>query len=345
VAALATIMALTAFHAQAASGAVRYLDPIFDDVSKTVDLQYGQAPNAQGETEDLLFDLYQPVGDEARDRALYIWAFGSGFRFGSKSAGNPLTDYAKRGWVGMAISYRLHPNEVPENTFVGILTDPTSINAARNAALDAQHDMQAAVRYARAHADELGIDPNRIAVGGISAGGITALATAFNEDDPGNSGTPGVSSRVAAAVSHAGAYVPVLQGAFPKAGAPPVAIYHGTSDEQVPFPTSPPGCALTILVGNTCEYGIFVGRTHRTLGTDLALDFLYRHVILEPELRTPLKVGTDGTAGATITALAGVEAPSGLGVVGAVVVPTDTQLLLDETQHFVDYIGGALGLL
>ena len=162
---------------------------------------------------------------------------------------------------------------------------------AQAAARDAQHDMQAAVRYARAHADELGIDPDKIAVGGSSAGGIIALMTAFNEATPGNSGNPGYPSGVAAAVSHAGAYVPILQGAFPLPGAPPIAIYHGTTDNQVPIPTSIPGCVLTIAVGNTCEYVAYVGRIHRTMGTDLALNFLYRHVIIGPELRVPLVLG------------------------------------------------------
>jgi predicted esterase len=336
---VATALSFFAAHARADAG-VRYLDEIFDEVDITFDHVFGQARNSRGEMETLLFDLYQPADDRARDRGLYIWAFGSGFRFGSKSAGNPLEEYARTGWVGMAITYRLRP-ELPGNAFIGIVTNPTSVFTARAAARDAHHDMQAAVRYARAHADELGIDPDRIAVGGISAGGITALATAFNESDPGRSGTPGVSSRVAAAVSHAGAYVPVLQGAFPQHGAPPIAIYHGTSDEQVPIPTSPPGCVLTILAGNDCEYVAFVGRTHRTMGTDLALAFLYRHVIIGPGLRTPLVVSA---ADQEVTVLAGVETPFGLGATPGVVVPTDPAVLVEETTDFVGYVAGALGI-
>lgn len=43
-------------------------------------------------------------------------------------------------------------------------------------------DAAAAMRFVRAHADELSIDPRRIAAGGGSAGGQLALSTAFDAD-------------------------------------------------------------------------------------------------------------------------------------------------------------------
>jgi predicted esterase len=326
--------------AQGADG-TRYVDVIFDDVDVTRDITYGVAPASTGVVQQLQLDLYQPAGDTATDRGLLIWAHGSGFRYGSRSDAGPVEDYVRRGWVGMSISYRMRP-ELPANAFVGIVTNPTSVSTAQAAARDAQHDMQAAVRWARAHAAELGIDPDRIAVGGISAGGIIALMTAFNPGDPGDSGTPGVSSEVAAAVSHAGAYVPGLQGAAPAAGAPPVAMYHGTNDEQVPQPTSPPACALTILMGNDCEYVLFVGREHTTLGVDLAQQFLYRHVIAPTTAPTPIGVA-DLVGDPTV--LAGVEQVSGqLGGTAGVVVPGDPQVVMDHTLGLVEYVLEALGL-
>jgi predicted esterase len=339
---LAAISPFFAVDAQAAP--VRYLDVMFDEVDVTTDVVYGNARNSQGVRQDLLLDLYQPAGDEATGRALYIWAHGSGFRFGDKDETGGLIDYVHRGWVGMSMTYRMRP-ELPPNAAIGIVTEPTSVPEAQAAARDAQHDMQAAVRYARAHADELGIDPNKIAVGGSSAGGIIALMTAFNETSPGNSGNPGYPSGVAAAVSHAGAYVPILQGAFPLPGAPPIAIYHGTTDNQVPIPTSIPGCVLTIAVGNTCEYVAYVARIHRTMGTDLALNFLYRHVIIGPELRVPLVVGPGvEDEDPDVRVVGGVETPVNLGADAGVVVPTDPELILSETEYFVQYVAGALGI-
>ena len=56
--------------------------------------------------------------------------------------------------------------ELPPNAFVGIVTDPTSVPTAQAAAWTRMHDMQAAVRWSRANADLLGIDPDRIVAGG-----------------------------------------------------------------------------------------------------------------------------------------------------------------------------------
>lgn len=57
-------------------------------------------------------------------------------------------------------------------------------------------DLGNAVTYARGHAAELGIDPDRVAIGGFSAGATTALALAYGKGVPVQavislSGTPG----------------------------------------------------------------------------------------------------------------------------------------------------------
>jgi hypothetical protein len=132
----------------------------------------------------------------------------------------------------------------------------------------------------------------------------------------------------------------VLQGDFPKPGAPPVAYYHGTHDEQVPFGTQIPGCALTILMGNHCELVTFVAREHSTMGVDLAQEFLYRHVILPNDgPQVPVDVEVDEE----ITALTGVEHLVGeLGVTAGVVVPTDPYVYVERTAFLVEYLTGAL---
>ena len=233
--------------AAAQNPSVRYVDLLFPDAEVTKDIVHGEAINSRGELETLKLDLYTPQGDEETGRGLYVWVHGGNFNSGDKSGIGPLRDFVRRGWVGISVGYRLD-RDLVGGAAIGILTNPDQIPRAQQAAKDAQHDAQAAVRWARANAEEIGIDPNKIGIGGISAGGITALATAFNSGDPGTSGNPGFPSHIQAAVSHAGAYVPGLQGAAPKTGDPPIAIYHGTNDEQVPYPTSPVACVLTIAV-------------------------------------------------------------------------------------------------
>lgn len=319
---------------------VRYVDEIFTGVVATNNIVYGQAYNSRGELEQLKLDMYAPAGDTATDRGLYIWIHGGNFREGSKASTAPM-DYVRRGWVTMSINYRLRP-ELPGNGALGALIEPNQLDPFIAAVKDAQHDAQAAVRYARAHAATLGIDPNRIAVGGMSAGAITSLMVAFNPNDPGSSGTPEVSSAVQAAISHAGTYAPVLLGAFPQPGAPPIAMYHGTSDEQVPYPLAPIPCVLTLAVLNTCEFVTFAFRNHHTMGQDLARDFLYRQVIKQrAATETPLVLGATDD----IRAVVGVEpAASTLGVDVGAVVPTDTQLIADETIYLLTYALNALGI-
>jgi acetyl esterase/lipase len=65
-------------------------------------------------------------------------------------------------------------------------------------------DAKAAVRWLRARADELGIDPDRIAAWGESAGGHLAQLLGLTGDDPaleGGVGIAGPSSRVSAVVA------------------------------------------------------------------------------------------------------------------------------------------------
>jgi acetyl esterase/lipase len=68
------------------------------------------------------------------------------------------------------------------------------------------HDVKAAVRWLRANAAEYGLDPDRIAIGGVSAGGHLASLTALTAGDAqleGNVGDhPGVSRAVSAVVAY-----------------------------------------------------------------------------------------------------------------------------------------------
>ncbi len=341
----AVVMSLLALLLPAVASAqapTRYVDILFSDAVVTADIAYGEAINSRGELETLKLDLYQPVEDEATERGLYVWVHGGNFNTGNKSSSGPLRDFVKRGWVGISVGYRLD-RDLVGGAAIGILQNPDQIPRAQRAAKDAQHDAQAAIRWARAHAEEIGINPNKIGVGGISAGGITALATAFNSNDPGTSGNSGFPSNVQAAVSHAGAYVPGLQGAAPVTGDPPIAIYHGTNDEQVPYPTSPVACELTIAVLNTCEFVTFLAGTHQTLGVDHSRDFLYRHVILGGPDRLEVLPDLEGDP---ISALVRAEpdAIENLGVTAGISSPTDPAVIQEGFLQLGRYVLDALGI-
>jgi acetyl esterase/lipase len=126
------------------------------------------------------------------------------------------------GYVVVSINYRL--------LGPGCTANP-SMAQCTIAAIEAQHDAQAAVRWLRLHAAFLGIDPTRIGIGGESAGAITATLVGLHSEDVGNSGNPGPASTVRGFVSVSGG---LPNGVFASAGDSPGIFFHGTADNTVP---------------------------------------------------------------------------------------------------------------
>lgn len=107
----------------------------------------------------LQLDVYRPSGTGLHPAVLIVHA--GGWDSGSRQMERPFAQrLAARGYVTVPMSYRLGP-------------------AGRFPA--ALHDLKAAVRWLRAHAAEHGVDANRIAIAGMSAGGtLAALLGATN---------------------------------------------------------------------------------------------------------------------------------------------------------------------
>ncbi len=242
----------------------RYVDPIFETVDITSDIPFGHAVNNRGQLQELQLDLYRPSGDRARNRPAVVFAHGGGFVGGDKADGEQvryLTGMAQRGYVVMSIDYRVRPRGTP-----GAAGGPQKIvdeyTGDSQIITDAQHDMQAAVRWVRGNARELRIDSNTVIASGSSAGAVTAMQTGFNPEDPGASGNPGPSSTVAAVVSLWGAGNPNDI----EAGAPPIIDFHGAQDVPVPLPLATLTCARTISLLNICEQTIWPEERHPAWG-------------------------------------------------------------------------------
>ncbi|MEA2418613.1 MAG: para-nitrobenzyl esterase [Thermoleophilaceae bacterium] len=205
---------------------LRYRDQVFTNVSVTHDIQYGTAPDGQGTPVPLNLDFYAPVGDTQTSRPALVWVHGGGFSGGDKGNALPVdvaTTFAKQGYVVVSINYRL--------LGPGCTGNP-GMPSCTVAALEAQHDAQAAVRWLRTHAAFLGVDPTRIAIGGESAGGITATLVGLHSEDVGSSGNPGPASTVRGFVSISGG---LPNGIFASTGDAPGLLFHGTADGTVPF--------------------------------------------------------------------------------------------------------------
>lgn len=150
---------------------------IFDVESTTI--QYAQNTDAAGDTIDLKMTIFTPENDVIGNRPVIILAFGGAFVAGERQSMFPLCKtYAQLGFVTVAIDYRIFP--------IAKLGIP-SVQQMYDAAIKAVSDMKSAVRQVRRlidHGNPYKMDGNRILIGGVSAGAVTALhAAALNEKD------------------------------------------------------------------------------------------------------------------------------------------------------------------
>ena len=221
-----TVLAGCTLPRPAGDGQLRYRDQVFSGVSVTKDLTYGSATGINGTPETLKLDLYQPTGDTITQRPALVYVHGGGFTKGDKSGGaGRATFFARLGYVAVSINYRLLSP-------VGCGGNPNPTPTCQQAAIGAQHDAQAAVRWLRANAATYKIDTNRIAIDGASAGAVTSLLVDWRPEDPGDSGNPGPSSKVRAAVSVSGG-APTNE--YITADDSPALFIHGTEDRVVPY--------------------------------------------------------------------------------------------------------------
>lgn len=110
---------------------------------------------------ELKLHVFNPPGHSVSDpRPAIVFFFGGGWKHGTPGQFYPQCEYlASRGMVAISAEYRVRTRHG---------TSPR----------ECVQDGKSAVRWIRAHADDLGINPNQLAAGGGSAGGHVAAATA-----------------------------------------------------------------------------------------------------------------------------------------------------------------------
>jgi acetyl esterase/lipase len=195
-------------------------------------------------------DVYSPASDTATCRAAIVWVHGGGFTSGTRAGpaerawGSAL---ARRGYTVVSIDYRLGDGEQ-----FGVDIAEEGERAAIVA--DAIADARTAVAWLRESAASLGIDPQRIAIGGTSAGAMTALGTALTATDD--------SERVCTVVSVAGA----IRGDWVAGTAPPALFVHGEADELVPFESASDAQAAIAATGAATQLVPVDGSGHEITG-------------------------------------------------------------------------------
>ena len=215
------------------------------------------------------------------------------------------------GWVGGSTKqFYQQARFFADNGYLAVSAEYRVRGKHKTTPFESVTDGKSAIRWLRAHADELGIDPNKIIASGGSAGGHVAACTGvikgFEEADEDLS----ISSVPNAMLL----FNPVIDttekgygmekvGKDRKTeispcdhvanGIPPTLIFHGTADKTVPFENVERFTKLMNEVRNTCElvpfkgkgHGFFNGSYFRKRKTDdifnntmnLSLEFLKKH--------------------------------------------------------------------
>ncbi|MGZ0654679.1 alpha/beta hydrolase [Coraliomargarita sp. W4R53] len=228
---------------------IQGFDPSLTPVYKEVD----------GHT--LKLHIFLPQGHAPTDqRSAIMFFYGGGWMAGSPSQFFPHCEYlASRGMVAVSAEYRVQKHHG---------TSPQ----------ECVKDGKSAMRWLRAHAAELGIDPNRILAGGGSAGGHVAAAMAtveaFNECGDDES----ISCKPAALVLFNPVYNNGPEGygydrvkdyweAFSPAHnlsteTPPTLVLFGTKDIHVPVTMAEDYKQKMETLGRRCDLHFYEGQSH-----------------------------------------------------------------------------------
>jgi len=242
--------------------------PVPSSVKVEKGLEYGKGGDVS-----LQLDLYSPkeIGT-AVPGVLFI--HGGSWKGGSREIYHSYcVHFAERGYVAATVSYRL----------VDVAPFPAAVE-----------DVKCAVRWMRANAERLGVDPNQLAVVGASAGGHLATMVGYSSDVAeleGDGGHSGISSRVQTVVDFYGPVDlttdfardkgPILDFMGGKrfedakqqyelasplthvtADDPPTLIFHGTIDRIVPIHQSEMLVARLEEEGIAHEYDPIEGWPH-----------------------------------------------------------------------------------
>jgi len=216
--------------------------------------------------------IIDPEGHKKNDkRPVIVFFFGGGWRGGTPAQFEMQCKYlASRGIVSITADYRVSSRH-------------------KTLATACVEDGKSAIRWIRKNADKLGIDPDKIAAGGGSAGGHIAATTATLQGFDAENESIEISSKPnalvlfnpAVALDDIGtefilpedtkATLPQRAGTKPRdispyhhldKTLPPTLVFHGTQDDAVPFATVRLFQRKASRLGRKCRLIAFPGKPH-----------------------------------------------------------------------------------
>lgn len=228
---------------------------------------------------DLGINIFTPRDHKPTDaRPAIVFFFGGGWNGGTPAQFQSHCQYlASRGMVALAADYRVKSRQK---------TPPSAC----------VEDGKSALRWVRKNAKRLGIDPDRIAAGGGSAGGHVAAATATTNGFEADGEDLSISSRPNALVL----FNPVYDNG-PKGyghdrvkeywkqispmhnlrkGTPPAIVFLGTNDKLIPVQTAEEYKKKMEAVGSRSDLHLYEGQPHGFFNASRSPKF-YRDTVLK----------------------------------------------------------------
>ena len=226
---------------------------------------HGQATDSilykQVDSDSLYLHIdYPPDFDDSKSYPTIVFFFGGGWNGGSTEQFAPHAKYfASRGVVCFRADYRVKSRQG---------TSP----------VESLKDAKSAIRFIRAHAKELGVDPDKIIASGGSAGGHLAVACAviegFNEE--------GEDLSVSCIPNALVLFNPVFDngpGGYGyerigehykdfsplhniRVGMPPAIVFLGTEDKLIPVETARYFKTVMEKIGSRCDLYLYEGEGH-----------------------------------------------------------------------------------
>lgn len=205
--------------------------------------------------------VFKPDGWKPDDqRSALVFFFGGGWNRGTAAKFAPMAQ--------LAAQWRM----------VGIVPDYRTRGRFKTTAKEAVADARASVRWVQEHADELGIDPERVVVGGSSAGGHLALWTAIAKAPVGSDEAESPLHKPAALVLFVAPTDTSLPGLARRMGGdavalsplhhldpaamPPTLMFHGDADTTVPYAQAVALHEKLSAAGIPCDLVTIPGGTH-----------------------------------------------------------------------------------
>jgi hypothetical protein len=212
-----TTTVLTIFWLTNAVFSQNYIDTVYSIVTET-NIVYGSAINFAGQPVSLQMDVSYPTNDipPRCGRPLVLIVHGGAWLAGSKNESYiPALrqDFAKRGYVAVAINYRLgfFQTHIAKNCNIPNWNCMNVADSAEwtRALYRGIQDTHGAIRYMISNDSVYNIDPSNVYVVGESAGAFIAMGVGFMDDESEKPADCGAISSVLA--PHQNYYAPCVQ--------------------------------------------------------------------------------------------------------------------------------------